>query len=1075
MSIKVVCTPYGPPATERLTEQITALKKGDPLAPVTVVVPTNIAGLATRRALGAQDRGIAAVNFLKLFDLAERLAGQQMAGQDNGEQHRRLPLSDLVIGAAMRRALSTDPGVFRASAHHPATEHALVRSYRDLRDVSDDEIDKLAAQSRRATDVVCLYRRVRSELREKWYDGQDLIDRAVDVLRSDSIGAIVSELGPVIVYLPQRVTKSQGKMISSLAEAAAVVVVAGLTGDDKADAPVRESVGRMGGTVDSPTAIGQPHGQTIISTASADEEVRVVVREVVRTARDGIPLARIAVLCGGGTPVIRQAQEQLEAAGIECNGPSGHTLADALVGRGLLALLNLKNRDFRRNEVFALLSAAAPALPADEEPSLSNQKPVQGNQEPAPVMAWERISRQAGVARGANQWKTRLDHHATKLRDDADEEREKPDHIEERVGRLRREADLADSLARFMDELVNRLSPDPAPTTWKRWCQWVEGLIDAYLEGETPEDDWPEPEKEAAKAIRKILSRLAGLDAIERRPRAAAFLPTLVSELSAPTERVGQVGKGVLIGRIGDSLGMPLDRLILIGMAEGIFPHSPLDDPLLPDRERKAAGDDLTLIADQLDDQHRSFLAALAFAGSSTLVYARGDSRRSAEQHPSRWLLDTATALAGRPLDSTRLAELGDGETAGWFEHVPSFSGRVLAAADPATEQEFRLKALARAGRADDRLLADDLVLARGAELAAARASDEFTRFDGNLADADVAELTQNVMSPTSLEAWADCPMRYFFKHVLRVQTEDHPEDLLEISALEKGSLVHKALEEFIKEQLDTGKVPPSDQLWDEEQRIRLLEMGEEKCNEAESKGLTGTPVYWKHDRSRIMADLDRFLREDNQQRQQRCVTPIASELGFGMRYSQQGAVEVELPGHRKVRFRGQADRVDQGANGLLVTDYKTGKSESYKGLDEGSRDWDPVQRGTRLQLPVYALAARDHVNSPSEPVRAQYWFVTGAGEFKTFGYPLDESVLSRFRDTVAAITEGIGAGVFCDRPQPGQTEGPFSQRCDYCNPDRLGTEDRRQKWERMQDRQELAGYRNLAEPPDEDADPETA
>ena len=1072
MSIKVVCTPYGPPATERLGEQITALKKGDPLSPVTVVVPTNIAGLATRRALGAQNQGIAAVSFLKLFDLAERLAGQQMAGQDNGEQHRRLPLSDLVVGAEMRTSLKTDPGVFRASAHHPATEQALVRSYRDLRDVPDDEIDKLAAQSPRAADVVRLYRQVRSELREKWYDGQDLTDRAADVLRSDSIGAIVRELGPVIVYLPQRVTKSQGSLISSLAELAAVVVVAGLTGDIKADAPVRESVGRMGGTLNTPAAIGHPHGQKIISTASADEEVRVAVREVVRAARDGIQLARIAVLCGGGTPVIRQAQEQLEAAGIECNGPSGHTLADTLVGRGLLALLNLKNRDFRRNEVFALLSAAAPAMPPDEKPSLSNQKPVQVNQEPAPVMAWERISRQAGVARGADQWKTRLDHHAKRLRDDADEEREKPDHIEERVGRLRREADLADSLARFMAELVNRLSPDPAPTTWKRWCQWVEGLIDTYLEGEAPQDDWPESEKEAAEAIRKILNRLAGLDAIERRPRATAFLPTLVSELSAPTERVGQVGRGVLIGRIGDSLGMPLDRLILIGMAEGIFPHSPLDDPLLPDRERKAAGDDLTLIADQIDDQHRSFLAALAFAGSSTLVYARGDSRRSAEQHPSRWLLDTATALAGRPLDSTSLEELGHEETR-WLEHVPSFSGRVVAAADPATDQEFRLKALARAGRADDQLLADDLVLTRGGELATARASDGFTRFDGNLAGLDVAELTQDVMSPTSLEAWADCPMRYFFKHVLRVQTADQPEDLLEISALEKGSLVHKALEKFMKEQLEDGRVPPPDQLWDEEQRNRLLAIGEEKCNEAESKGLTGTPVYWRHDRGRIMADLDRFLREDNQQRQQRRVTPIASELGFGIRDSQQGAVEVELPGDRKVRFRGQADRVDQGTHGLLVTDYKTGKSDSYKGLDEGSRDWDPVQRGTRLQLPVYGLAARDHVDSPSAPVRAQYWFVTGTGEFKTCGYPLDESVLSRFRETVAAITEGIGAGVFCDRPQPGQTEGPFSQRCDYCNADRLGTEDRRRKWERMQDRQELAGYRNLAEPPDEDSDPE--
>ena len=1059
MSVEVICTPYGLLATERLGEQISVLKNGDPLAPVTVVVPTNIAGLATRRALGGQGRGIAAVGFLKLFDLAERLAGRQMA-----VRRKKKPVSDSVVSATVRSVLSADPGLFQASARHPATEQALVRSYRDLRDLPDERFEVLASQSARAADVVRICRQVRDRLKDTWYDGQDLNDLAIEALESDSIGDILKEFGPVIIYLPQRVTRSQGLMVSTLAQETQVVIVAGLTGNDKADRVVLESVGHMGGKLDAIPEINQPHGQRVVSTASADEEIRVAVREVVNAARDGIPLSRIAVLCGGGKPVFRQMQDHLQVAGIQCSGPSGHTLADTLVGRVVLALLNLKSCGFRRDEVFALLSEMAPTLPAGKEPDTAKRKP-------APVMAWERISCQAGVARGADQWETRLAHHAEKLRKDAAEGQERPDHIEERVEWLRREADHADSLARFMAELVNRLSPDPAPTTWKLWCQWVKELIDTYLEGDTAQDDWPEPEKKAAKEVRKILDRLAGLEEIEPHPRVAAFLPTLVSELSAPTERVGQVGKGVFVGRIGDSLGMALDRLTLVGMAEGIFPHSPLDDPLLPDRERKAVGDDPALNG----DQHRSFLAALAFAQFSTLVYARGDSRRSAEQHPSRWLLDTATALAKRPVDSINLESRDHRETDSWHEHVPSFSGRVVAAADPAADQEFRLKALARAGRADDPLLAHDSVLIRGAELAAARTSDQFTRFDGNLADLDGAELTQGVVSPTSLETWADCPMRYLFKHVLRVQAVDHPEDLLEISALNKGSLIHQALEDFLKEQLEDGKVPPHDQIWNEEQRNQLLAIGEEKCNEAESKGLTGTPVYWRHDRNQIMADLDRFIREDNQLRKNRRVTPIASEMGFGIPDSQQDPVEVELSGHRTVRFRGQADRVDEGADGLLVSDYKTGKFDRYKGLDENSRDWDPVQRGTRLQLPVYGLAARNRVGSPDAPVRAQYWFVTGDGEFKTCGYPLDESVLSRFRDAVATITEGICAGVFCDRPQHDQTRGEYSQRCEYCNSDRLGTEDGRGKWERMQGQQELADYRNLAEPTDEDPDSQVA
>ncbi len=100
MSIEVICTPYGAAATERLGEQIAALKNGDPLAPVTVVVPTNIAGLAVRRALGGKGRGIAAVDFLKLFDLAERLGAPNIdpirLNQFNGAlQAEKMMPSDL--------------------------------------------------------------------------------------------------------------------------------------------------------------------------------------------------------------------------------------------------------------------------------------------------------------------------------------------------------------------------------------------------------------------------------------------------------------------------------------------------------------------------------------------------------------------------------------------------------------------------------------------------------------------------------------------------------------------------------------------------------------------------------------------------------------------------------------------------------------------------------------------------------------------------------------------------------------------------------------------------------------------
>ena len=936
-----------------------------------------------------------------------------------------------------------------------------MRSYRDLRELSQEQLDTLASQSRRAADVVRICRQVGKSAKA------ELVRRP----RSERPGHYCTEIG-FVQRRPQRVRPSNHPLAAaghSLAGPYGRRFVGGSAscGDRRIDWK-REGRWRGGG-VDQPHGCRcrpndreQPaHDQRIITTASVKEEIRVAVREVVNAAREGIPLSRIAVLCGGGEPVIRSLHDQLDAAGIAYNGPSGRTLADSLAGRGLVAMLNLESRDFRRDEVFALLSVASATVPRGEAPI--DQSTLAADL----VMAWERVSRRAGVARGSEQWETRLNRYAEEQRKAAQQEQRDPDRVEGRVERRRREADHAESLARFMGQLIDDLSPEPGPASWNDWCMWIRGLLHTYLGDEDIRQRWPEPEQEAANQIEGILDRLSQLDEIERRPRPATFRHTLISELGARTGRVNRVGHGVLTEEIGASLGMELDRAILIGMAEGTFPYSPSDDPLLPDRERKTAGDDLALLSDRVDDQHRHLLTALASAESSTLVYARGDARQACEQHPSRWLLDSASALAGRVVDSTNLESLADDDTASWFEHVPSFAGRVLDAEFPATDQEFGLKALALAIRSDGVLPDDDPVLARGAELVAARASKQFTRFDGNLSDVEVADLAEDVVSPTSLETWADCPMRYFFQYVLRVQTFEQPEDLLQISALEKGSLIHEALDMFVSEQLDQGQVPPPGLPWSEQQRRRLLEIGAELCNQAEAQGLTGTPVFWHHDRRRIMTDLERFLWEDNDQRRRLDVTAAASELAFGMPDDELEAVAVPLPTGRTVRFRGRADRVDQGGgNTLLVTDYKTGKSDPYKDLDEDSRNWDPVLRGTRLQLPVYGLAARDHIDEPDAPVRTQYWFVTSDQQFKALGYRLNDRVVDRFRAVVDTIADGIEGGVFCDRPQPDRPEGPFSQYCDYCNADRLGTQDRRRAWDAMKDQVELADYGHLAESP---------
>src|SRR5580692_2347801 len=173
---------FGRPAADSLRLAIAEAKGGDPLVPVTVIVPSNHVGVAARRLLASgvlgpvteQGSGIAAVTFLTVYRLGELLGSSRLASSG------RRPVSTPVIGSAIRAELALSPGVFGPVATHPATETALVGTYRELRDLTSGALDALATQSRRASDVIRLHRAARERLAPSWYDEEDLLDAAVE-------------------------------------------------------------------------------------------------------------------------------------------------------------------------------------------------------------------------------------------------------------------------------------------------------------------------------------------------------------------------------------------------------------------------------------------------------------------------------------------------------------------------------------------------------------------------------------------------------------------------------------------------------------------------------------------------------------------------------------------------------------------------------------------------------------------------------------------------------------------------------------------------------------------------------
>lgn len=745
-----------------------------------------------------------------------------------------------------------------------------------------------------------------------------------------------------------------------------------------------------------------PSVEAVMEVHDPDQEVRAVLRAVMERLDRGTPLYRMAVLYPAAEPYAPVLTQQLAAAGIPANGPGVRRVRDLVAGRALLGLLRLPEADWRRDDVIAWLSSA-PVL--------------DGAGRRVPVGAWDMVSRAAGVIEGADQWAERLTAFAAGRAEELaglPEVEADDDPVSRSRRRCERDIEQAEALRRFMAELVATVDGGAAGcTTWSRCCAWAGGLLERWLGGEAAHGSWPEDQQEGWRQARAALDRLAGLDALgDELVDRGLFARALDTELDAPAGRLGPFGDGVFVAPLHAARGTDFDTVFVVGVAEGTLPAVGRTGPAFsPD-----AHDD----ADRLADDHDAFLSALACAPERVLTWPRFDPRRGRERMPSRWL----PPAADHPVD-----------------HEPT----------PCSLADYDLTALTRwtqqGGRpADHFLVAEVPRLAAGLEAAGARNGPKLTRFDGLVgADATAAAGLGSVLSPTSLEVYATCPMRYFLRQVLRVAAPDKPEEILRLRPVDKGSLVHAILERYVRTLLD-GEPRSLD---------RLLAIAHQACAEIEARGLTGKPLYWRYERELLLRELRRFYEEDG-------LDPVAAELAFGM---DDDPVVVDLPDGRALCFRGSADRVDRDPardGALVVTDYKTGSLREYEDLRRNLAV-DPVDRGRRLQLPLYALAAADrHPDAETaRPVHARYWFTSEKGRFETIGYPVDDAVLARLRQVLTVIVDGIAAGAFPARP--GEVDRQSFKNCTYCDYDRLCPSDRGRQWERKRTSPTLSAYVALA------------
>jgi ATP-dependent helicase/nuclease subunit B len=1012
--VEIESTRHGPAAVNLLASQVAELKGSDPLSHVTVVVTSNYAAVATRRDLAARCGGIANVHFTTVREIAHDLGAAQL-----GQTGRQAAYASLII-AAFRAALHETPGVFGPVANHPATEQALAKAYRELRRISETAATAVAERSARASDVVRICREAHERLAGRWYDDEDLLAAAANKLES----APHPEIGPVIVHLLPELSASEARFLHALDARSPLQINVGITGNPAADRPVFSAYERSGITLSIPDNIDPPCASRIISASDPDDEVRAAVRLITQWAQDGIRLGRIALLYGNAEPYAGLTQAQLDAAGIAFTGMPTRSLGDMLLGRTLRALLALPDRAFRRPDVLAVLADA----------------PILDNGHPAPYLAWERLSREAGVVSGED-WSRRLSVLASKKRQRADEYDASGDSV--RAEYCRRDADRSEALDAFVQRLRDDLSVGAEANTWAGLVEWATGLLRTYLGDETRRANWSEDDQDAALQVEELVRGLAELDAVGGpSPNLAVFRQAIDSALKGGGRQIGRLGAGVLFGHVSVAAGMTFERIIVLGMAEGSFPPRRLEDSLLPDAERAAAGGHLKLRTELVHDDHLHLLAAVAGADEAVFSWPRGDLRQSSEEPASRWLLADAGRLAGMP--GLRSADLLKLRNEPWFENIASFADGMARTEVFSSDQELRVAAIAR-GEPRSPVLTSDTTLSRALETISARASQDFTRFDGNLtaATANLAQLQR--VSATQLQTWAACPRSYLFKYMYGVEPVEEPERRLSIDALERGTLFHAILEEFVQDAIDSGHPMTS---WSADDRQRLHEIAHRHFGRFRQEGHAGRELIWRRDQSGILAELDRTLDLDNQ-RLGAGLRPVAAEHRFDL-------VEIPMPGGRALHLHGSIDRIDQHLDGALeIIDYKTGKHYSYKGLSEDT----PHDGGKRLQLYIYALAGRQQFPGALS-VTASYWFTETN---QLIGYQVTERVEQDVAAAIHTIVDGIESGVFPAHPSGKKIRGWVD--CWFCTPDGLSSAEARREWKQMRHDPALAAYRALSQP----------
>ncbi|HSY52223.1 MAG TPA: PD-(D/E)XK nuclease family protein, partial [Thermoanaerobaculia bacterium] len=543
-------------------------------------------------------------------------------------------------------------------------------------------------------------------------DPADLLRRAAAVLESGRV-----TIAPQIVAGFYDMTGAQRRVIEALrhTETLDAVYVPAAEGDTYRFA--EPFISSFATEQPSNPATQQP-AWDVVQYDTRTVELRETCRQVAALLRSGVAAGDIGIVARTLEPYDIALLNRFAAAeGFTLSTGEETPLAAHRLGRAITTLLRLREDGFPRGEVIELV-----------RDGFEPKRPVN-------IDEIELATRRAGIAGGTS----------------------------EELKALARNSAVAAYLAVVAE--VESLAPE-ATQTGEEAATFLTTAV-ARLRIETQLD------LAAVEAIDKVAATFRRTSKWNVRFDAATIIDALGNEtLPSPTPHSPL--PTIFCSDVMRFRGRSFTYLLAVRMQDDLFPQRRLDDPLLPDHDRRTLG--VREIGDGRDEERMLFQLLLDGAQTVHFSFAGGDGFGKTLR-PSPLL--KSFVIARQPERKTEL--LKNFGAAFVRRRDPSASLRA-GAAEPAggTPALRQMQLLAKAGTQsvfDGYLFAE-----RDDEVLRARLANALTS-----------------VSPTQLEDFGECPQKFFFKHILGVRDIDDPEHELQLNARDKGKLDHAILERLYR------------------------------------------------------------------------------------------------------------------------------------------------------------------------------------------------------------------------------------------------------------------------------------